>query len=66
VGPGEKLRECPTAWDRPFSTRPGFFDRPTVDRIDQRFDCGEVRTYAIGLVNGIERVIDEALLARKR
>jgi hypothetical protein len=30
------------------------FDAPTVERIDDRFDYGEDRIYAIGLVNGIE------------
>lgn len=30
------------------------FDGPTVERIDDRFDYGEDRIYAIGLVNGIE------------
>jgi uncharacterized DUF497 family protein len=30
------------------------FDGPTVERIDDRFDYGELRVYAIGLVNGIE------------
>ncbi len=30
------------------------FDGPTVEREDDRFDYGETRTYAIGLVNGIE------------
>lgn len=30
------------------------FDGPTVERTDDRFDYGEVRIYAIGLVNGIE------------
>ena len=30
------------------------FDGPTVERPDDRFDYGEVRVYAIGLVNGIE------------
>ena len=30
------------------------FDGPTVERIDDRFDYGEMRVYAIGLVNGIE------------
>lgn len=35
------------------------FDGPTVERIDDRFDYGETRVYAIGLVNGIEiTVID--------
>ena len=30
------------------------FDGPTVERVDNRFEYGEVRIYAIGLVNGIE------------
>jgi uncharacterized DUF497 family protein len=30
------------------------FDGPTVERLDDRFDYGEVRVYAIGLINGIE------------
>jgi uncharacterized protein len=27
---------------------------PTVERVDDRVDYGEVRIYAIGLVNGLE------------
>ncbi|HXJ94667.1 MAG TPA: BrnT family toxin [Terriglobia bacterium] len=30
------------------------FEGPTVERVDDRFDYGEVRMYAIGLVNGLE------------
>jgi len=30
------------------------FEGPTVERVDDRFDYGEVRVYAVGLVNGIE------------
>jgi uncharacterized protein len=30
------------------------FEGPTVERVDDRFEYGEVRVYAIGLVNGIE------------
>jgi uncharacterized protein len=30
------------------------FDGPTVERTDDRYDYGEIRIYAIGLVNGIE------------
>jgi len=30
------------------------FEGLTVERIDDRFDYGEVRVYAIGLVKGIE------------
>ena len=30
------------------------FEGPTVERTDDRFDYGETRVYAIGLVSGIE------------
>jgi uncharacterized DUF497 family protein len=30
------------------------FDGPTLERVDDRFDYGEVRIYAIGVVNGLE------------
>ena len=30
------------------------FEGPTVEQVDDRFDYGELRTYAIGLVNGLE------------
>jgi uncharacterized protein len=30
------------------------FDGPTVERVDDRFDYGERRVYAIGVVNGLE------------
>jgi len=30
------------------------FDGPTVEKVDDRFDYGEVRIYAVGLVNGLE------------
>ena len=30
------------------------FDGPTVERVDDRFEYGELRVYAIGLVNGLE------------
>ena len=30
------------------------FDGPTVERTDDRYDYGEVRIYAIGLIHGIE------------
>ncbi len=30
------------------------FDGVTVEREDDRFDYGEVRVYAIGIVNGLE------------
>jgi uncharacterized DUF497 family protein len=30
------------------------FEAPTVERIDDRFDYGEIRVYAIGLVKDLE------------
>jgi len=30
------------------------FEGPTVEKVDDRFDYGEIRVYAIGLVNGVE------------
>jgi uncharacterized DUF497 family protein len=30
------------------------FASPTVERVDARFDYGEQRVYAIGIVNGVE------------
>ena len=30
------------------------FDGPTVEKVDDRFDYGELRVYAVGLVNGLE------------
>jgi uncharacterized DUF497 family protein len=32
----------------------GFFDGPTLEKVDDRFDYGEIRVYAIGIVNGLE------------
>ena len=30
------------------------FEGPTLERVDDRFEYGEVRVYAIGVANGIE------------
>ena len=30
------------------------FDGPTLEKVDDRFAYGEVRVYAIGVVNGVE------------
>lgn len=30
------------------------FDGPTLEQVDNRFDYGERRVYAIGVVNGLE------------
>jgi hypothetical protein len=37
-----------------FTDAKRIFEGPTVEKIDDRFDYGEVRVYAIGLVNGLE------------
>lgn len=54
------------AWDRrknrgnllrhgiAFEDAIGIFDGPTLEKVDDRFDYGEVRVYAIGVVNGLE------------
>jgi len=33
------------------------FEGPTVEQDDDRFDYGELRVYAIGLVNGVEMTV---------
>ena len=30
------------------------FEGPTLERVDDRFDYGEVRVYAVGVVHGVE------------
>jgi uncharacterized protein len=37
-----------------FSDAARIFDGPTVEAVDDRFDYGEVRVYAVGIVNGLE------------
>jgi uncharacterized protein len=37
-----------------FEDAVAIFEGPTVERADDRFDYGEVRVYAIGLVSGLE------------
>jgi uncharacterized DUF497 family protein len=32
----------------------GIFEGPTLEKVDDRFDYGEVRVYAIGVVNSLE------------
>ena len=32
----------------------GIFEGPTLERVDDRFDYGETRIYAIGVVDGLE------------
>lgn len=37
-----------------FETAVRIFDGPTVEKVDDRFEYGEIRIYAIGLANGVE------------
>jgi uncharacterized DUF497 family protein len=37
-----------------FADAIGVFEGPTVEKLDDRFDYGEERIYAIGVVNGLE------------
>ena len=38
----------------PFEDAVRIFEGPTVEKVDDRFDYGEIRVYAIGLVSGLE------------
>ena len=33
------------------------FDGPTLERADDRYEYGEIRVYAIGIVNGVELTV---------
>ena len=35
-------------------TQSGIFEGPTLEKVDDRFDYGEIRVYAIGIVNDLE------------
>jgi uncharacterized DUF497 family protein len=51
----EKKNRCNVALHGiAFADAARIFDGPTVERVDDRFDYGEKRVYAIGLVNGLE------------
>ena len=49
-----KNRENVTRHGIAFEDATGIFDGPTLERVDDRFDYGETRVYAIGVVNGLE------------
>lgn len=49
----EKIGLTSQGTESPLTT-PRIFDGPTVEKVDDRFDYGEVRVYAVGLVNGLE------------
>ena len=58
VGHRASLRQVVTlAAGRALEDAVKIFDGPTLEQIDDRTDYGEVRTYAIGLVNGFEVVV---------
>ena len=54
VGTGEKNRRNIVRHGIAFEDAAQIFDGPTVEKVDDRFDYGERRVYAIGLVNGLE------------
>jgi uncharacterized protein len=37
-----------------FKDAVGIFEGPTLERVDDRYEYGEVRVYAIGVANGAE------------
>jgi hypothetical protein len=41
------------------------FEGPTLERVDDRFEYGEVRVYAIGLVGGVEITVIYADVSRR-
>ena len=41
------------------------FEGPTLERADDRFEYGEVRVYAVGIVNGIEIFTDVSRTERR-
>jgi uncharacterized DUF497 family protein len=47
-----------------FEDAVGIFDGPTLERVDDRFEYGEVRVYAIGLVGGVEITVIYAKVSR--
>ena len=50
-----------------FSDAVRIFDRPTLERVDDRFDYGDLRVYAVGVVDGVEvTVVYTDVAERKR
>ncbi|MBF0374410.1 MAG: BrnT family toxin [Alphaproteobacteria bacterium] len=50
----EKSRKNVARHGISFADAVRIFDGPTLEREDDRFDYGEIRVYAVGLVNGLE------------
>lgn len=42
------------------------FDGPTLEQVDNRFDYGEQRVYAIGVVNGVEIIYTDRVEEERR
>jgi uncharacterized protein len=42
------------------------FDGPTLEKVDDRFDYGEIRVFAIGVVNGLEITLIYTEVSEKR
>jgi uncharacterized DUF497 family protein len=54
VGTREKSRRNLALHGIAFEDAVRIFEGPTVERVDDRFNYGERRVYAIGIVNGLE------------
>ena len=52
-GTDERAGESCASWNRVRGCDQ-VFDGPTLEKVDDRFDYGETRVYAIGVVNGLE------------
>jgi len=37
-----------------FTDAARIFERPTLEKVDERFEYGETRVYAVGVVDGLE------------
>ena len=51
--PGKNRRNV-VRHDIAFEDAVKIFEGPTLEQVDERFDYGEIRVYAVGVVNGIE------------
>ncbi len=54
VWDGRKNRRNLACHGIAFEDAIGIFEGPTLEKVDDRFDYGEIRVYAIGVVNGLE------------
>ena len=54
---GEKNRRNIALHGIAFEDAKRIFEGPTVEKVDDRFDYGEIRIYALGLVNGLELTV---------